>query len=337
MNQYQNYTFYPNEATPILLPQKPPRARLHTGMIAFSVTLGMILALVVQLIIFGIVEVAYPSLAENDWYMWAFSTLPLYFVAMPISYLLFLTVPKSAPQKQKFHPMMWIGFLFLCFLLSYLSNFAGQFVSDWIYELMGIEVENDLAEMTAITPFGINFLFVGILAPIFEELFYRKAIIDRLRRYGELPAILISGLIFGLVHGNFSQVFYATTIGMLLGFIYLRTGNVFYTISLHAAFNLIGGVYTTELVRRLGEDLTPAEGDTIGMVMLLAYNVFTILAIVVGSIFLIVNIGRFCRSLRKGEYTLTFDKWMNALVLNPGMWAFLAWIAIVFISNLLAT
>ena len=79
MNQYQNYTFYPNEVTPILLPQKPPRARLHTGMIAFSVTLGMILALVVQLIIFGIVEVAYPSLAENDWYMWAFSTLHLIF------------------------------------------------------------------------------------------------------------------------------------------------------------------------------------------------------------------------------------------------------------------
>ena len=232
---------------------------------------------------------------------------------------------------------MWIGFLFLCFLLTYLTHFIGQFVTDWIYNFFGIEVQNDLAEMTYITPFGINFLFVGILAPVFEELFYRKAIIDRLRRYGDLPAILISGLIFGLAHGNFNQVFYATAIGMLFGFIYLRTGNVFYTISLHMAFNMIGGVYSTELMRRLGESLTPAEGDTVGMVMLLAYNVFMILSIVVGAIFLIANIRRFCRSLQKGEYTLSFDKWMNALFINPGTWAFIAWTALLFVSSLLAS
>ena len=337
MNQYPDYTIYQNEATPILLPQKPPRARLHTGTIAFAIALGMFLTLVVQVIINGVVEVAYPSITENDWYMWVFSTVPLYLIGMPISYLFFLTVPKSVPQKQKLHPLMWVGFLFLCFLLSYVSNFASQFISDWFYNMMGIEIENDLAEMTYITPFGINLLFVGILAPIFEELFYRKAIIDRLRRYGELPAIFISGLIFGLVHGNFNQVFYATAIGMLLGFIYLRTGNVFYTISLHAAFNIIGGVYTTELLRRLGENLTPVEGDTIGMIMLLAYEAFIMLSLVVGAIFLLVNLGRFCRSLQKGECSLTFDQWMNALVINPGMWMFLAWMAIVFISNLLAS
>ena len=58
MNQYPDYTIYQNEATPILLPQKPPRARLHTGMIAFAIALGMFLTLVVQVIINGVVEVA---------------------------------------------------------------------------------------------------------------------------------------------------------------------------------------------------------------------------------------------------------------------------------------
>lgn len=334
MNQYPTYQ---NQESVILLPVKPPKVRLHTGIIAFAVTLGMLLALVVQVIIQGVITTYYPAIAENDWYMWTFSTVPLYLVGMPVAYLLFLTVPKSVPQKKKMSPLMWIGFLFLCFLLTYITNFIGQFVNDLIYDLLGIEVQNDLAEMTYITPFGINLLFVGILAPIFEELFYRKAVIDRLRRYGDLPAILISGLIFGLVHGNFSQVFYATAIGMLLGFIYLRTGNILYTITLHTAFNIIGGVYTTEMVRRMGDTLTPAEGDLIGTVMLLAYSVFTILAVVVGFIFLIVNLKRFCRTLQKGQYSLTFDQWMNALVFNPGMWAFLAWTAIVFVSSLLAS
>lgn len=334
MNQYQNYTAYQNYATPVALPQKPPRARLHTGIIAFSVVLVILLTSIAQIVMQVVVEIVNPALMENDWYIWVLSSLPMYFVGMPLAYLLLLTVPKSAPQKQKLNPLMWIGFLFLCFALSFATNYLGQYANDWIYNMLGLEVENAVEEMTSVTPFGMNLLFVGILAPVFEELFYRKAVIDRLRHYGDLPAILISGLIFGLIHGNFSQVFYATAVGMLLGFIYVRTGSVLYTISIHAAFNMIGGVYTTELVRRMGGELVPAEGDTVGQIMLAAYSVFVLLSIVVGTIFLLVNLGRFRRSLKKGEYTLTFDQWMNALVLNPGMWVFVAMIALLFITSL---
>ncbi len=336
MNQYQTYTFYQNNVTPIMLPQKPPKARLHVGIIAFAAALVILLASVVQVIAHSFILEAYPAIAENDWYMWALSGLPMYLVAMPIAYLLLLTVPKRAPQKQKLNPLMWVGFLCLCFALSFASNFLGQYVNDLVYNTLGLEVENELEQMTVTTPLGINILFVGILAPVFEELFYRKAVIDRLRRYGDLPAVLISGLIFGLIHGNLSQVFYATSVGMLLSFIYIRTGSVLYTISIHSAFNMIGGVYTTEMIRRMGENLTPAEGDTLGQVMVMAYSLFVILSLIIGFIFLIVNIARFCRSLKKGEYTLSFDKWMNTLLLNPGMWVFLFTIGILFVSSLLA-
>ncbi len=336
MNQYQNYTFYQNDAAQIVLPTKPPRARLHTGIIAFSVALVILLTSVAQAIIHGVVLGINPALAENDWYLWVLSVIPMYVFAMPIAYLLLLTIPKSAPQKQKLNPLMWVGFLFLCFALSYAANIAGQYFGDWIYNMLGVEVENELEQMTSVTPLGINLLFVGVLAPIFEELFYRKAVIDRLRRYGDLPAILISGLIFGLVHGNFNQVFYATCVGILLSFIYVRTGSVLYTISIHAAFNMIGGVYTTELIRRMDENMALAENDTVGQIMLMAYTVFTLLSLVVGTIFLLANLRRFSRSLQKGEYTLSFDKWMNALVFNPGMWVFLAIVALLFLSSLFA-
>ena len=334
----QDYTYYQdyqNETETVILPQKPPRARLHIGTIGFALALGMLLTMIVQVIGAVVISEVNPALIENDWFSMAFSVAPVYLIEMPIAYLLLLTIPKSVPQKKKLHPLMWICFAFLCFFVSYLSSFVGQFVEAWIYNFFGIEVQNDMAEMSYITPFGVNFLFVGVLAPIFEELFYRKAIIDRLRRYGDLPAILVSGVIFGLVHGNFSQVFYSTAIGLVLGFVYLRTGNVLYTILLHATFNIISGVYVTELIRRFGDSGIPAEGDTIGIIMVLAYNIFTILAFVVGAIFLLVSIRRFWRSLQKGEYTLTFDQWMNAIFLNPGVWAFLLWMALVFISSLL--
>ena len=96
------------------------------------------------------------------------------------------------------------------------------------------------------------------------------------------------------------------------------------------------GVYVTELIRRFGSSGIPAEGDTVGIIMVLAYNALMILSVVIGSVFLLVNLKRFYRSLKKGEYTLTFDQWMNALLINPGVWAFVAWMALVFISSLVA-
>lgn len=340
MNQYpnydyQNYDFYQGYTAP---PPQPPvklsRVRWHIGIIAFAAVLVIILTSVAQILIHGVIMESFPEVAENEWYMWAVSSLPMYFVGMPLAFLLLCTIPKYAPPKRKLNPLMWVGFLCLCFTISFAANFVGQYISSWISFLTGAQVENELEQMTVVTPLGINILFVGILAPIFEELFYRKAVIDRLRRYGDLPAILISGVIFGLIHGNLSQLFYATAVGILLSFIYVRTGSVLYTISIHSAFNMIGGVYTTELLRRMGESLTPAEGDTVGEAMLMAYSIFVIFALVVGVIFLIANWRRFRRSLGQGEYTLTREAWSNVIIANPGTWVFVAMIAFLVLSSL---
>ena len=341
MNQYQNYdyqnyNFYQGYTTP---PPQPPvklsRVRWHIGIITFAVVLVIILTSVAQVVIHGALVNSFPSIAENEWYTWAISSLPMYLIGMPVAYLLLLTIPKADPQRRRFNPLSWVGFLCLCFALSLVTNLIGQYISSWISYVTGIQVENELEQMTVVTPLGINILFVGILAPIFEELFYRKAVIDRLRRYGDLPAILISGIIFGLIHGNLSQIFYATAVGILLSFIYVRTGSVLYTISIHSAFNMIGGVYTTELIRRLGEELTPAEGDTVGEAMLMAYSIFTVVALIVGVLFGLINLRRFRRSLCQGEYTLSYDSWMNVIFANPGTWAFIIMIVFLVISNLL--
>lgn len=340
MNQYQDYNYQDTNlqqdyyTVPTPPPIKLSKVRLHVGLIAFAVVLVSLLTSVVQLFAHELILILAPAVTENDWYTWALSSVPMYLFGMPVAYLLLRILPKRAPQKQRLNPLMWIGFLFLCFALSYFANYLGQYVNAWVYEVLGVQVENELEQMTTVTPLGINILFVGILAPIFEELFFRKAIIDRLRRYGDLPAILISGLIFGLIHGNLSQIFYATAVGMLLSFIYVRTGSVLYTISIHSAFNMIGGVYTTELIRRLGDTLTPAEGDTVGQVMLIAYSAFTVLSLIVGTIFYLVNARRFHRSLEQGEYSLRFDTWMNVLVVNPGMWLFVGMVALSVLSAL---
>ncbi len=335
MNQYPDYTSYQINANPTPPPADLSRARKHVGISAFAVAFMFVLTSVAQIFGHAVVTLFCPALVENDWYLWAMSGFPMYFFAMPVCYLIMRLVPAQKPQKQKQHPLMWVGFLCLCFAVTVLANLGGQYFNSLFYYLTGIEIENQLQEMTVNTPFIINLIFVGILAPIFEELFYRKAVIDRLRRYGDLPAILISGLAFGLVHGNFNQVFYTVAVGILLSFIYVYTGNVIYTISIHAAFNLIGGVYTSEVIRRVGEELTPADGDVIGMLMVAAYSLFILASLVAGIVFFAINAARFFRSVKKGEETLTLGEWLKVILVNPGVWVFVIIVALLFVSSLL--
>ena len=53
----------------------------------------------------------------------------------------------------------------------------------------------------------VNLLTTVIMAPVVEELFFRKLVMDRLLGYGQKTAIIISGIMFGMAHGNFSQFF----------------------------------------------------------------------------------------------------------------------------------
>ena len=81
-------------------------------------------------------------------------------------------------------------------------------------------------------------LVTVIVAPIFEELIFRKFVLDRVGHLGEGIAVLSSALIFGLAHQNAGQFFLAFFLGLLFAKIYLRTGRILYTMLLHFLINL---------------------------------------------------------------------------------------------------
>lgn len=64
-----------------------------------------------------------------------------------------------------------------------------------------------------------------VMAPICEEILFRKILIDRIRLYGDKAAILVSSVVFGLSHGNFYQFFYAFGIGLVLAIFIFRRGS----------------------------------------------------------------------------------------------------------------
>ena len=81
------------------------------------------------------------------------------------------------------------------------------------------------------------FLVVTFLAPAVEELTYRGLGISLLLPWGSLPAIGVTGVLFGAAHGLLVALPVLTIFGIVVGWLRVRTDSVYPGMALHAAFN----------------------------------------------------------------------------------------------------
>ncbi len=178
-----------------------------------------------------------------------FNYLAMYGIAFPLYLLLSKPMEKNAPEKHKMSPGSFVICIMICIGLMIAGNLVGNAIN-----LLLTTLFSDLDAFT-LNDYVFNdspyfFLFLAVIcAPIVEEIILRKVFIDRVRKYGDGWAILLSGLLFGLLHGNFTQFFYAAALGAFLAFIYVRTGKIQYTIGLHMILNFIGSALPMLLLR----------------------------------------------------------------------------------------
>lgn len=84
----------------------------------------------------------------------------------------------------------------------------------------------------------ILWVTVAIAAPFFEELLFRGFLLPSLTKLTSIwPAIAISGFLFALAHLNLSDILPLTILGMVLGFVYMRSGNLLAPMLLHGLWN----------------------------------------------------------------------------------------------------
>lgn len=84
-----------------------------------------------------------------------------------------------------------------------------------------------------------------IIIPIAEELVFRGVVYRRLRMHFDVTkALLISAVIFGIVHTNLVQFIYAALLGILLAFLYEKSGFFYVPVLGHAAANTIAVLRT---------------------------------------------------------------------------------------------
>ena len=110
----------------------------------------------------------------------------------------------------------------------------------WLQEELHLEMPKEMEELfTSVcsTPYG--YFALAVLAPWAEEVVFRGAILRKLleifSHQMHWVAIVISAIIFGAVHMNMAQGVNAFVLGLLLGWMFYRTGSIFPGIVLHWA------------------------------------------------------------------------------------------------------
>jgi len=220
--------------------------------------------------------------------MWLGSIGPLYVVAIPVGLLIMRKLPVQKPEDNPLGKKNFLVFLPICFCLMYGGNIIGTLLS---FVLSGGMAENALMDYIMDNSL-LKILVMVILAPLLEEYICRKQVIDRTRQYGEKIAVFLSALVFGLLHQNLFQFFYAFALGLVFAYIYIRTGRLRYSVLLHGIVNFMGSVIAPWVLSKMNVEALDGIDPNAPMEELMAVygEILPGLAIGVGYVLLLIGL-----------------------------------------------
>lgn len=262
----------------------------------------------------------------------------MYLISFPVLFLLLKKwVPAERIERRRMKVQQYVASVVICFGLAYAANIAGNILTSFIGRAKESDVQNPMQiVITNLSPWMI-LLYMVICAPILEELVFRKLLVDRAVRYGQGTAVVVSGLMFGLFHGNLNQFMYAAAIGMFLAFLYVKTGNIKITISIHMLINFVGGFLSTQIfkvidMRALYADdydilMQSVEENLIGWLMLMFFSMFVFAMLAGGVILFILSAVQKKFACEDGTVYIPKQLRLNLALANSGMIVFsLIWI-----------
>lgn len=248
-------------------------------------------------------------------------------IGILIGMTVLIGMPKRAPERKPVVPIVFLLFFVIGIAIGFAGNMrSSSLLSVWS-TFTGLGMEDELANtLTSIDPLQM-IVCTGILAPFIEEYFFRKLLIDRLYRYGELTAILFSGVAFALFHGNFDQLYYTLGLGLLFAYFYCRTGSYLGAVFLHMAFNFFSGVIPALLMMELpietlesfltAPSISVLQDTLVPMLLYLLYLTVYYGAVIVGIIFFFINLKKI--TVQKRETPLSCGRQTEAVLVNSGV------------------
>lgn len=239
--------------------------------------------------------------------------VPFPIVAKCAGYRIDSIISFAKPKKGTFLPFLFFGIGFCAF-----ANIAMSYSSAF-FDGFGIEYDVPYSENpSGVFGFLLTFIATAIVPALVEEFACRGIVLGLLKKYGEAFAIITSSIVFGVMHGNFDQMPFAVMVGLILGYIYVKTGSIWVSVAVHCANNAVSVIFTylERIVTTNTQNL-----------FYLFYLIFALLAAIYG-VYLLSKKSHDIYTLKKAD-TASREK-------QKYTWVFTSWIIIVFIAlNLL--
>ena len=230
-------------------------SRCYFSLVVFIAVASVIITgiTVAALILFGPERAT--AILSNPYVTYGLQVVVMYMIAFPIFLLITLGLPRANYGKRS----MGFGEFVSVFFISCFAVTVGSFISYLLSLLIPSADQGVIDGFVIDTPLWLVIAVVVIIGPIVEEVVFRKVLIDRLGVYGDRRAIFVSAIAFGFFHGNPEQLFYATALGIIFGYVYAKTRKIIYPIILHMLINLLGSVPAILLSEILAEMETITE------------------------------------------------------------------------------
>lgn len=266
--------------------ETPKMKREREGIKAISIWsgIGVLLAFVVSFClgfvayIPGFKDIYYSSeLFENGYGI----LTSILFIGVPflISYKalkskISFTLPYGRPHNKR------------SFALLIVIGVAGSFLANYVVAILASILSAGGLEMVSpeyTTPETVAgrilyVIYISVVPAMTEEFAFRGVIMQPLRKYGDKFAIIMSALVFGLMHGNAVQAIFAFMVGIIIGYAVVVTGSLWTGIIIHFFNNFVSAAMD------LLSDQIGNEAYT------MMYYLYSILLVVVGLMCLIMYV-----------------------------------------------
>ncbi len=255
--------------------------------IGAAIILYVLLSFISSSFIYKAAEIIVPSLAYSgalylneisievmNAAVYLFSLLPPLFIHIAIVGI----PPKKALPFNPINSDMGKGGIFIGLAMITIATYS----TNWFYlalRTFGLEASQPESYSPETLSGRIAYFITAVIIPAFvEEMFLRGAVMQSLRPFGDTFALIISSLLFGMLHMNFIQMPYAFIMALCIGYFVMRSGSLWVGVIIHLINN-----GTATLIDFYMEDSGFEASSVINMA-------FDILYIVMGFIALLMLI-----------------------------------------------
>lgn len=192
----------------------------------------------------------------------------------------------------------------VCVIASMVGGIISAFLSS-----IGLESEVDIPLPDGVFGFLLSVIATAVIPALVEEFAFRGIVLTLFKPFGDGFAILLSGIMFGLIHGNMAQIPFAIIVGVALSYITVRTGSIWVSVGLHFINNFMSVV-----LNYLIDKVTVIPEELVSSVWLFGTVILSVLGILVLN-----HRGKKLIEVKPADTLLTNREKFKAVFSTPGV------------------